>query len=284
MKKILSSLLILVMVFALIQPINVSASENGTKTVYYFKYDKVVEGWECQPWTSIQPPIQFWADDKKYILGKFTLAGTEDMSVGYHEVTWTFVPDDPEYETLTGIYKVQISPRETEEVEENTTPSLTAATVTLEMATTYDININDKPVGASYKWTSSDVDVVTVNSKNGKIKAVKEGTAMITCEVTYEDGTVEELTSEIVVGYDDNAPVLTDADIEIAIGEKYDIDAENTVAKSKYRWLSSNKAIVTITSKGTVKGISEGEAYITCTITTPTNQVIVLRCDLTVTK
>jgi hypothetical protein len=169
--------------------------------------------------------------------------------------------------------------------DEPTVPSLTATMVTLESRTAYDINLNDKISGSKYRWTSSNPDIVEVNAKNGKIKAIKPGKSTITCEITLPDGKVQKLTSIVSVGYDENAPVLTETVLDLEVGDKFDINLENKIAKSKYRWVSSNRKVVKVNSaNGKVTAVGAGEAYVTCTITTPENQVIVLRCDINVTE
>ncbi len=175
-------------------------------------------------------------------------------------------------------------PAEPEESDEPTTPSLTATTVLLTNATTYDINLNDKIPGSTYKWTSSDTKVAKVNSKNGLVTAVSEGTATITCEITPPDGEIIKLQSVVTIGYDDNAPNLSDTSLDLGIGDKYTLKAENTLAKSNIRFTTSDKSIVKVgTANGKATAVSAGEAYITCTITAG-GQVIVLRCDVTVTE
>ena len=168
--------------------------------------------------------------------------------------------------------------------DEPTAPSLTATSVSLDKPLTYDINLNNKQSGASYEWTSSDTDIVDVNHKNGKLKAKGVGTAIVTCQITNKDGTTHTLQSEITVGYDDNAPLLTETSLDLETGNVFDINLENKVAKSKYRWASSDKSVIVVnSSNGKVKAVAPGEAYVTCAITTPEKQVIVLRCDINVT-
>ena len=79
-------------------------------------------------------------------------------------------------------------------------------------------------------------------------------------------------------------------DIISVSNEKYKIkllvfnNLENKIAKSKYRWVSSDRNIVKVnSSNGKVTAVGIGEAYVTCTITAD-KQVIVLRCDINVTN
>lgn len=239
------------------------------------------------------PKVSFINANSISIPGTISYPNYNDMAPGNFDLQWMFTPDDDKYETKTGVFHFYLWPPDTEEqkgkmpeetTEAPTVPSLTAISVQLPTAATYDINLNDKVSGNSYVWTSSNPDVVTVNSKNGLLKAVSEGTAVITCEITLPDGTIQTLTSKITVGHDDNFPVLTETQLDLETGDVFDINLENKIAKSKYRWVSSDREIIAVNSaNGKVKAVSPGSAYVTCTITTPENQVIVLRADINVT-
>ena len=216
------------------------------------------------------------------ISGKYNPVNYDPNKLGTYDLEYVFVPDDPYYDTINGSIRINVwEPKP----DEPTTPSLTATTVTLNSLTAYDINLNDKIPGCKYSWTSSNPEVAKVNTKNGLVTAVSEGTTTITCEITLPDETKQTLISEVVVGYDDNAPVLTDTVLDLNPGDESDINVENKVAKSKYRWASSDRSILTVNSaNGMVNAKAAGEAYVTCTITTPENQVIVLKCDINVTE
>ena len=216
------------------------------------------------------------------ISGKYNPVNYDPNKLGTYDLEYVFVPDDPYYDTINGSIRINVwEPKP----DEPTTPSLTATTVTLNSLTAYDINLNDKIPGCKYSWTSSNPEVAKVNTKNGLVTAVSEGTTTITCEITLPDETKQTLISEVVVGYDDNAPVLTDTVLDLNPGDEYDINVENKVAKSKYRWASSDRSILTVNSaNGIVTAKATGTAYVTCTITTPDKQVIVLRCDVNVTE
>lgn len=69
-------------------------------------------------------------------------------------------------------------------VQAATTPSISKKSVTIRVGKTYDFNIKNKIKGSTYKWTSADKSIATVNSKNGLVKAVSEGTVKITCKIT----------------------------------------------------------------------------------------------------
>ncbi|HHV10413.1 MAG TPA: hypothetical protein GXX75_09080 [Clostridiales bacterium] len=178
-----------------------------------------------------------------------------------------------------------VVPEEPAVVGEVTTPSLTVTSVTLATSTAYDINIVDNIKGTKYAFESSNPKVATVNPKNGIVKAVKPGNATITCNATLPDGRTETLKSDIIVGYDENAPMLTEEALDLSINDVFYITVENQIAKSKYKYASSDWSKVRVNSaSGKIRAVGEGEAYVTCTITTPDKQVIVLRCDITITN
>jgi hypothetical protein len=259
---------------------------GNTDTVYNSEIDKVDQA------ISKLPKLTFSGADDKTVTGTVTYTNQNEIKLGDFDLQWTFTPDDPKYEAHTGAFQFYIWPTETEEQkgklpdpepEQPTTPSLTATTVRLTTLTAYDINLDNKVSGSLYSWTSSDTSVVDV-SKGGLLKAKKEGAATITCDIVYPDGGQSSLSSLVAVGFDENAPLLTETSLDLETGDVFDINLENKVAKSKYRWVSSDKSIVKVSSpSGKVTAMSEGEAYVTCTITTPEKQVIVLRCDISVT-
>jgi hypothetical protein len=239
------------------------------------------------------PKARFFGDNTE-LLGTMTYPDWENTKEGLREFQWIFTPNDSSYEIRTGTIKINfINPVNTKDVviqsvesEIPTTPSLTATSILLsDMATTYDININNKPTTSStYFWTSSDSSVIEVNSANGKLKAHKEGKAIVTCDINT-DGYIQTLSSEVTVGFDENAPVLSETELSLELGDKFDIDVDNLVSGSKVKFTSSDKSILTVTSKtGKITTVGTGNAYITVTITTPENQVIILRCEVNVSN
>lgn len=245
------------------------------------------------------PTLEFIGADDKFVNGSITYPNIDAITAGEFNLQYVFVPNDDKYETLTGYLKYYVYPEDSEKskgkiehdaeeiLDEPTTPSLTATTVQLtSLASSFDININNKPIeSVTYEWTSSDADIVEVNKKNGLIKAKKEGKAIITCEITYPDFTTQTLTSVVIVGYDENSPVLSENELELEVGDKFTINVENLDKGSKVSWKSSNKNIVKVSStKGKVTAVGTGEAYVTCTITSPDKQVIVLRTNISVTE
>jgi len=114
----------------------------------------------------------------------------------------------------------------------------------------------------SVTWKSSNKSVATVTS-SGKVKAVKAGTATITCtstvtgakatcKVTVVDGSVTLNKTEAIL---EKTKTMT---------LKATVTPESLTDKS-VTWKSSNTAVATVTSAGKVKGVKAGTATITCT-------------------
>jgi hypothetical protein len=61
-------------------------------------------------------------------------------------------------------------------------PTLTKTTCDMYEGNSYVLNIKDKIKGSTYKWTTSDKKVATVNGK-GVVKGINQGKAVITCKV-----------------------------------------------------------------------------------------------------
>lgn len=82
----------------------------------------------------------------------------------------------------------------------NAKPSLQLTASNLNLAVDYqhNINIKNKVSGSKYLWTSSNTDVAVVNKKNGVVKAVGVGEAVIQCLVTLPNGAKQTLECDVV--------------------------------------------------------------------------------------
>ena len=132
---------------------------------------------------------------------------------------------------------------------------LKGKTVTLKPTVTPE-SLKDKSV----TWKSSDTKVATVTSA-GKVKAVKEGIATITCtsKATGLSATCKVIVGKVVINVD-----------EITLKKTREITLVATVyptslTDKSVTWKSSDKTIATVTSDGKVKGIKAGTVTITCT-------------------
>lgn len=83
----------------------------------------------------------------------------------------------------------------------------------------------------------------------------------------------------------DNAPELTVKEITLKPGEKYDLDVNNKIAESKYKYQAFGTKVATVSPyKGIIKAKSEGITTIYCTVTLPDGTAGMLKCKVTVTK
>jgi uncharacterized protein YjdB len=114
----------------------------------------------------------------------------------------------------------------------------------------------------SVTWKSSNTKVATVSSA-GKVKAVKAGTATITC-TSKATGLKETCTVTVVNG----TVTLNKTEVRLQKGKTVTLKATVTPTSLKDKsvtWKSSNTKIATVSSAGKVKGVKAGTATITCT-------------------
>ena len=112
----------------------------------------------------------------------------------------------------------------------------------------------------SVTWKSSNTVVATVTS-SGKVKGVKAGTATITCTSNLSGS---KATCKVTVGY----VKLDQTEATITKGKTLTLTPTvypSSLTDKSVTWTSSNTAVATVSSDGTVKGIKAGTATITCT-------------------
>ena len=79
-------------------------------------------------------------------------------------------------------------------------------------------------------------------------------------------------------------PSLTKTKLTLeGTGDTFDINIKNKVSKSKYKWTSSNKKVVTVNNKGVVTSVGPGTTKLYCKITYPSKKTKTLICKVTVT-
>ena len=143
---------------------------------------------------------------------------------------------------------------------------LNPPTLTLAAGKTYQLEESIYPETAQQTevtWTSSNTSVATVNS-DGYVKALKNGTATITCK-TINGKTAK---CKVTVRTPTSSVKLNQSVISIYTTETYKLKAtvRPTEAEDKsVVWTSSNESVATVSSKGTVTGKKAGKAVITCT-------------------
>lgn len=108
---------------------------------------------------------------------------------------------------------------------------------------------------SSVTYKSSNTKIATVNSKTGTVKGIKAGTVTITV-------TSGKLKATYKLTVKNPTFTLTKSSATIAKGKTTTIKSKAAPA-SKVTYISSNKKVATVTSKGVVKGIRKGKATIT---------------------
>ena len=134
-------------------------------------------------------------------------------------------------------------------------------------------DVKDKSV----TWTSSNNKVATVSS-TGLVTAVGSGTAFITARTNLGGKTA---TCKVIVV--DPSISISPASASVLIGGTTTITAKAVPSGAAVSWKSDNTAVATV-SGGSVKGVKEGTANITASITINGKTYTSGKCVITVTK
>lgn len=115
---------------------------------------------------------------------------------------------------------------------------------------------------SSVQWTSSKPSVAVVNASTGLVQAVKKGSATITANVTYSNGTTARYTSSMRV----SEPKMKSGTTLITRYNSKSIALSGTNDYSSITWKSSKKSVATVSGNGMVTGIKNGSAAITAVV------------------
>lgn len=147
--------------------------------------------------------------------------------------------------------------------------TLDKSSITLYENESYQFKAEVAPERASNKnvsWSSSDETIATVD-QDGRMHAIRSGKAVIT--VTAEDGG-HSAECEVNVLAHVSGVSLDKSSVTIDEGKTTTLKATVApadAADKSVSWSSSNPAVATVDSKGTVTGIVGGKAIITVTTT-----------------
>lgn len=129
----------------------------------------------------------------------------------------------------------------------------------------YDFNIKNKVKGSTYKWTSSNKKVATVNSK-GLTKAVATGTSKVTVAIKTKAGKTIKLTAKVTVKENaQSVKIDSVSDAAIQVDQAYTLKATTTTKTGKattdiVRWeVTSGKENATVTDDGVFTAKTAGE-------------------------
>jgi hypothetical protein len=171
-------------------------------------------------------------------------------------------------------------------INNDTSTNITANSLFIsDIGLSYIVNINNKLSDAVYSFSTGNSTIAYVGSKSGLITAKAKGSTTITCKETLLDGTINKYTATVTVGVTDDMPCLTDDELNLSIGDNFDLGVNNRITGSTYKYKSLNSDIVsvkTLTGKG--EALSEGNTDIILTATTKDKTVYVLKCDVSVTE
>lgn len=152
-------------------------------------------------------------------------------------------------------------------VQPATSLRLSVTKKTMVKGTSYTLKATVGPTTASNKkvtWTSSNKRVATV-SATGVVKAVRPGTAVITCKTADGTGIIAKCTITSVIRV--SKIKLNKTAAVIKKGGRVALRATVTPANASNKavtWTSSNKKIATVTRSGVVVGKKAGRVVITC--------------------
>ncbi len=145
---------------------------------------------------------------------------------------------------------------------------LNKSTLTLAMNKTYTLKATTVPSYATNQkmtWTTSNKKIVRV-SKTGKIRAVTPGTATITA--ISQDGGRRATCTVTVKRPKIRSLAVEKTTMEMGLGTKEAIvliPSPAGASSTKVRYVSSNKSVAKVNSKGVVTAVGEGTAIITIT-------------------
>lgn len=118
---------------------------------------------------------------------------------GEQEVTAIYYDGYYRSEIEVTIYINGISQEQYKQEQKSKSITLTESELKLKQKETFDINIRNKIKGSTYKWTTSNKKVATINNKNGVVTGVKKGKAVITCTITTPNGDILKLKCNVTI-------------------------------------------------------------------------------------
>lgn len=181
--------------------------------------------------------------------------------------------------------------------------TLNKSVLMLSPGSSEQLSVTGGAEGEEYVWQNSDPAVLTV-SEDGKVTAVAEGSAVVTvtcgdesavCAVTVKENV--ESDDPVIDDPEPPAPVDTKVDLskinitvplygtslskiedgkfDVSLGKGESFGLEVTGTDVKPAWSVANSSIATVSSDGTIKGITSGETTITAKLNNTSVEIIV---------
>ena len=139
-------------------------------------------------------------------------------------------------------------------------PSPAKSSATMAIGATKQIKINNLKKTTKVIYKSDKPKTVKV-SKKGKITALKAGRANINITVRTKTGEIKYGYAVIV-----KKPSFKQKKLNLIKGKSKTLKIKNISKQAKITWKSSNKKVVTVSAKGSVKAIKKGKADIRAVI------------------
>lgn len=149
--------------------------------------------------------------------------------------------------------------------------TLNASAVSLQVKQTTNALVIKNKYPSSDKvvnWKSSNKKYITVNSKTGKIKAIKPGKATITLYMkSGASATCKITVKKTAIKYKALTPAKKHLSLKKGKSVQINIKKNPITANEKISYQSNNAQIASVSKSGKVKGLKKGSTYIR--ITTP---------------
>ena len=242
-----------------------------TKSIYTGKTVNLDE--EIFPENATYPDVEWISSDEKIatVSEKGVVKG---IAPGKVRITCQSVDNPMVSQTCLVTVKVK-----------TTDVKLNYSKITVYTTTSKTLSATVLPENATNKnvtWESEDPSIATVD-KNGVVKGKKTGTTYIVC-TTNNSGKIATCKVTVKKGVLSKSIKLNKSKLTIDDGKSYTLKATfnptNTTTKT-CTWTSSNKKVVTVTSKGVITAVGPGTATITCK-TKDTGKTA--KCTVTVKK
>ena len=154
---------------------------------------------------------------------------------------------------------------------ETAEPKLTLSETEVRLAVGKNVQLKAKaenPAGGKQgktAWESSDPEVCTV-AASGAVRAVSEGTAVITCTMTFPEGETLSAECRVTTFVAAKQVKISANNLRLNAGEtiaaEYTILPENVTEKT-LAWSSADEAVAAVDAEGKITGVSPGTTRVT---------------------